>query len=337
MSDEGTHNEADAVTKRAIEKGLITEAQVAECRTIQDKLVEMGLRRRTLEEVLDEKGYLKQEEQKKLQVEICREAGEVIPGYKLIQRLGRGSMGVVYKAHQRSLDRVVAIKILFPELSRNPDFVERFLREARTVARLSHPHIVAGYDAGEAGSYYYFVMEYVDGPSVAELVKRGGPLSQDRASRIAIQVTRALAHAYDHNLVHKDVKPDNILLAEGVAKLCDLGLVGEVGQTRPDGSIVGTPHYIPPEMVRGDPADIRSDLYSVGATLFFMLTGRPPFDGSTSAAILAKQIREPAPDPCEVDRKISLDMGRIIQTLLAKDPSARYQTPNELLADLEAE
>jgi len=334
VSDEGL--KPDAIVHRAVEKGIITEAQVQECREIREKLVEMGLRRRSLEEILDEKGYLEQEQVKKLQGELSREAGEVIPGYKLMKRLGRGSMGVVYKAHQRSLDRVVAIKILFPELSRNPSFVERFLREARTAARLSHPNIVAGYAAGEAGEYHYFVMEYVDGPTVGEIVKRGGPLTEDRAVRIGVQVALALAHAYDHGLVHKDVKPDNILLAEGGAKLCDLGLVGEIGQTRPDGTIVGTPHYIPPEIVRGDPADIRSDLYSLGATLFFILTGRPPFDGDTSAAILAKHIREPAPDPCDLDHGIDVEIGRIIQTLLAKDPAARYQTPVALLRDLEA-
>jgi len=331
----GEASDSGAVVKRAVQKGLITEAQVEECRNIQEKLVELGLRPRSLEEVLDEKGYLKQEQLKSLQTELSREAGEVIPGYKLLKRLGRGSMGVVYKANQRSLDRIVAIKILFPDLSRNPDFVERFLREARTVARLSHPNIVAGYDAGEAGGYHYFVMEYVDGPTVQEVVTRGGPLSEDRAVRIAMQVTQALAHGYDHGLVHKDVKPDNILLAEGVAKLCDLGLVGQVGQTRPDGSIVGTPHYIPPEMIRGDPADIRSDLYSLGATLFYMLTGRPPFEGTTSAAILAKHIREPAPNPCDFDLTINPDVGRIVQSLLGKNPSTRHQTPLALLEDLE--
>lgn len=330
----GDSPNSDAVVRRAVEKNLLTKQQVEECLYIQEQLVAMGLRRRVLIDILDEKGYLPQEQTKKLQTEMSREQGEVIPGYKLLKRLGRGSMGVVYRAHQRSLDREVAIKILFPELSRDPSFVERFLREARTVAKLSHPNIVAGYDAGEAGGYHYFVMEYLDGPTVAEVVKRGGPLSEARATRVTQQVTSALAHAYDHNLVHKDVKPDNILLAEGAAKLCDLGLVGEVGHTRPDGTIVGTPHYIPPEMIRGDPADIRSDLYSLGATLFYMLTGRPPFEGATSAAILAKHMREPAPDPCDVDHGIDPELGRIVQTLLAKDPAARYQTPAALLRDL---
>jgi serine/threonine protein kinase len=334
MEVTGEAAESEAVVQRAVDRKLITEAQVAECREIQGKLVEMGLRPRSLEEILNEKGYLEAAALEKLKIELSREAGEVIPGYKLLERLGRGSMGVVYRAHQRSLDRVVAIKILFPELSRNPDFVARFLREARTVARLSHPNIVAGYDAGEAGGYHFFVMEYVDGPTVREVVRRGGPLSEERAVHIGVQVTSALAHAYDHGLVHKDIKPDNILLAEGGAKLCDLGLVGEVGQTRADGSIVGTPHYIPPEMIRGDPADIRSDLYSLGATIFFMLTGRPPFDGNTPAAVLAKHMRDPVPDPCDVDAAIDVELGRIVQRLLAKDPSARYQTPASLLAEL---
>ena len=224
--------------------------------------------------------------------------------------------------------------MLFPELSRNPDFVERFLREARAVAQLSHPNIVAGYDAGEANGYHYFVMEYVDGSTLADVVKRGGPLSEGRSMRVIVQIARALGHAHDNGLVHKDVKPDNILLADGVAKLCDLGLVGEVGRTRPDGSIVGTAHYLPPEMIRGDPADIRSDLYSLGATLFFCLTGRPPFMGDKPAAILASHIREPAPNPCDLDPGIDVEVGRITQTLLAKDPSARYSSPNALLHDI---
>jgi len=174
----------------------------------------------------------------------------------------------------------------------------------------------------------------VDGPTLADLVQRGGPLSEPRAVRITTQVASARAHAHEHGLVHKDVKPENILLADGVAKLCDLGLVGEIGSTRPDGSIVGTPAYIPPEVVRGEPADIRSDLYSLGAVLFFMLVGRPPFTGDKPAAILASHIREPAPNPCDHNPDVSVDVGRVVLKLLAKEPSARYATPHALLAEL---
>lgn len=323
------------IVARAIEKALISQAQVDECEGIIEKLVEMGLRRRTLAEILDEKGYLKRADLERLRGEVARARGEVIPGYKLEKRLGRGSSGVVYTARQVSLDRRVAIKVLYPELSRDPQIVDRFLREAKTVATLSHPNIVTGYDAGEANGYHYFVMEYVDGPTVAEVLSRGGAMSAERAIRIATQVARALDHAHEHGLVHKDVKPDNILLADGVAKLCDLGLVCEVGRERTDGTVAGTPHYISPETARGQTVDIRSDLYSLGATAYACLTGEPPFDGSTSAAILAKHIRDPAPNPCDAMPELSADVGRIVQRLLAKDPSARYQTPRALLRDLD--
>lgn len=185
------------------------------------------------------------------------EAGTpAIPGYEIIETIGSGAMGTVYKAHQVSMDRAVALKVVAPELSEDDEFMKRFLREARISGSLNHPNVVGVIDAGLEGGTYFLTMEYVEGRSVKDMIEADGPLVEKRAVDICLQVARALEHASAHELVHRDVKPENILVTpEGVAKLCDLGLskaVAEAGITQ-DGTVVGTPFYIAPEQARGAP------------------------------------------------------------------------------------
>jgi serine/threonine-protein kinase len=254
-------------------------------------------------------------------------------------------MGAVYKARQVSMDRLVALKILPPKLARDKEFAERFLRETRASARVNHENIVRGIDAGPVGSTYYLAMEYVEGPSVREMIRSRGRLEPTEAVGIALQIARALAAASDAGLIHRDVKPDNILVTpEGVAKLCDLGLAHVVsagGEGDPsltqDGMVLGTPHYMAPEQARGEPnLDSRTDIYALGATLYMMLTGRVPFDGPTSAAVMARQIRDPFPDPRALVPDCPESVIAVMRKMVAKERSERYQSPRALAVELDS-
>ena len=266
----------------------------------------------------------------------------VLGDFQILERIGQGAMGTVFKARQRSMDRLVAVKVLRPVLAGDSAYVERFFREARAAARLNHPNIVLALNVGEDHGYYYFAMEYLEGHTVGLLLK-AGPFEERRALDIALQMSRALDHAWTHErIVHRDIKPGNILIAQdGTAKLADLGLAHEAMREDADApevedKILGTPHYIAPEQIlRGD-LDVRCDLYALGATLFHMLTGRPPFDAPTTKAILSKHIREPVPDPRQLRPDLTESTAYIVMRLLAKDREDRYPDARALEDDIEA-
>ena len=264
-----------------------------------------------------------------------------IGGYKLLARIGQGGMGAVFKARQVSMDRIVALKVLAPALARNQAFVARFVREARSAARLGHANIVQGIDVGQADGYYYFAMEFVDGGTVRDLLRQAGPLDEKRALEITAAVAQALAHAHQHSIVHRDVKPDNIMLTRaGEVKLADLGLArhtGRVDTVTIDGSALGTPYYMAPEQARGLPdIDVRADIYALGASLYHMVTGDLPFNAPTAASIMAKAITEPLPSPREKNPQLSRGLCRLIEHMTAKDRDRRPQTPAELLDEIQA-
>lgn len=258
--------------------------------------------------------------------------------YEILERIGSGAMGTVFKARQKRLDRMVALKVLKPTLARNTKFVERLRREARIVGSLNHPDIVAGYDLGEEGGYHFFVMEFVEGKSLATLLKEWGAFPEEQVLDVATRVASALDHAFKKGVIHRDVKPGNILIdTNGRAKLTDMGLAKapeDVTITQ-EGATVGTPQYISPEQAR-DPskADVRSDLYSLGATMFHMCTGQPPFPGASLANVIHAVIHSRAPSATAINPALSDGLSLVIRKLLAKDPMLRYQTPSELLQDL---
>lgn len=261
----------------------------------------------------------------------------MLAGYELLEVIGQGAMGVVYKARQISMDRLVAVKILSSELAQNDDFRQRFLKEARATAKLNHSNVVSGIDVGEFQGEYYFVMEYVDGFSIQKRLERGGAEDEKQATQIVLQIAKALEHAHKHGLVHRDIKPDNILLTRtAVAKLCDLGLALETGKKQQDrGKSMGTPSYISPEQALGEgEVDIRSDIYSLGVTFFHMLSGNPPFQGSP-AVVMTKHINEEVPDLLELAPHLKEGTVQIVEKMLEKDPEDRYQTPTELIEDLD--
>jgi len=266
-----------------------------------------------------------------------------IGGFELIEKIGQGGMGTVFKARQKSLDRIVALKILPPSVAKDAKFIERFQREARACARLNHPNIVQGVDVGKdsATGVWYFAMEIVDGPSVLKLLKTERVLQEERALEIARDVARALECACSHGIVHRDIKPDNILLTQnGEAKLADLGLARQINDDASltqSGQAVGTPHYMAPEQVRGqtDKFDTRTDIYALGGTLFHLVTGQPPYAGETSAVIMARHLTDPVPRAHKVNPAVSEACSRLIERMMQKEREQRIQTPAELLAQIE--
>lgn len=259
--------------------------------------------------------------------------------YEILDRVGAGAMGTVFKARHKKLGRIVALKVLKPSLARDSRYVDRLRREARIVAALNHPHIVTGYDLGEEGGYHFFVMEFVEGKSLRGLLAEWGMFAEEYVLEIAKQIALALDHAFQNKIIHRDIKPGNVLIDEhGKVKLTDMGLAkgpADLTLTR-DGATVGTPQYISPEQARNpQDVDVRSDLYSLGATLYHMATGVPPFTGDTMAELITKVLQDPPVPPNELNPALSSGLSLVVRKLLAKDLRVRYQTPRELLDDLE--
>jgi hypothetical protein len=267
-------------------------------------------------------------------------AAPVIPGYRIVGKLGQGGMGVVYKAIQNSMNRAVAIKVLHPNQATSEDSIGRFQREIQVLAQLSHPNIVVAFDTGRTGNSLYYVMEYVPGKTALKLIE-GGPVAEPKVIDLGIQVAKALSHAHKHNLVHRDIKPENIIVTEeGVAKLLDLGIARSLEEKADhtitsQGMMVGTPAYISPEQALGEKADIRSDLYSLGITLYQLSTGDVPFHADTTGNLMRAHITRPPDPPIKRNPALSPGFSQIILKALEKDPRHRFQTPQDMIAALE--
>jgi beta-lactam-binding protein with PASTA domain/tRNA A-37 threonylcarbamoyl transferase component Bud32 len=258
--------------------------------------------------------------------------------YELNHLIARGGMAEVYRAHDRLLDRPVALKVLFPELSVDRSFVERFRREAQAAANLSHPNIVPVFDWGEDTGAYFIVMEFIDGRPLSSILKTAGPLSADRAADIGSHVAAALGYAHKHGVIHRDVKPGNVLITdEGQVKVTDFGIARAINTEESltqTGAVMGTATYFSPEQAEGMGVDPRSDIYSLGVVLFEMVTGRAPFLGDTPVAVASKHVRDIPPVPREINPSIPPTFEAIILKSMAKDPDHRYATAEELRADL---
>jgi serine/threonine-protein kinase len=254
--------------------------------------------------------------------------------YSIVRELGRGGMGIVALARDIALDRPVAIKLLPPSLATSPVHRARFVREARTAAALSHPHIVPIHTVEEHAALVFFVMTFVDGETLAERVRRAGPLSSAECVRVVQEIAWALAHAHANGVVHRDVKPDNVLLerSSGRVVVTDFGIArtARAPDATGDSEIVGTPRYMSPEQASGDTVDGRSDLYSLGAVAFFAAAGRPPFDAASAAAVLAKHAIEPAPPLAAVRTGLPPRFVAAVDRCLAKDPAERWPSAEEL-------
>ncbi|MEV1081705.1 Stk1 family PASTA domain-containing Ser/Thr kinase [Streptomyces sp. NPDC050211] len=265
--------------------------------------------------------------------------------YELGQVLGRGGMAEVYLAHDTRLGRTVAVKTLRADLARDPSFQARFRREAQSAASLNHPAIVAVYDTGEDYidnvSIPYIVMEYVDGSTLRELLHSGRKLLPERAMEMTIGILQGLEYAHRNGIVHRDIKPANVMLTRnGQVKVMDFGIaraMGDSGMTMTQtAAVIGTAQYLSPEQAKGEQVDARSDLYSTGCLLYELLTVRPPFVGDSPVAVAYQHVREEPQAPSVFDPEITPEMDAIVLKALTKDPDYRYQSADEMRADIEA-
>jgi len=265
--------------------------------------------------------------------------GDVIAErYELLAIVGTGGMSSVYKAHDRLLERNVALKVLHAHYGDDEEYVERFRREARAVAQLSHPNIVTVIDRGEADGYQFIVFELIDGENLKELVNRAGPLPARRAVELAIAVADGLAFAHEHGLVHRDVKPQNVLLnGDGEAKVTDFGIARsldvEHGVTQ-TGTVLGTSNYLSPEQASGKQVTPATDVYSLGVVLYELLTAELPFPGENFVAVAMKHLNEPVPDILERRPDLPVRLAAAIERAMEKDPARRFTSMGELAAEL---
>lgn len=254
--------------------------------------------------------------------------------YRLVAQQGSGGMAVIYKAVDQALGRTVAVKILRPSLITDPSFLERFRNEARSVARLAHPNIVTVHDVGQDGNTHYIVMEFVVGQDLKKLIRTEAPFSIERALNIAIQISAGIGYAHRSGLVHADVKPQNVLVAEGdIVKVTDFGIAqalsdAAIGERQK--VVWGSPHYFSPEQAQGERPTPASDVYSVGIVLFEMLTGRLPFIGADQQELALSHIRDAPPHVTDFNPAVPVQLDQIIQKVMSKEPASRYRTADQL-------
>ena len=323
-----------------VEQKLATQEEADECLGMLRPAGQNG--QQTLAQALVDYGLVTQRQIQRLKKSIEAPRGQQIPGYHIIAKLGAGAMATVFKARQMSLDRIVAIKVLSRKLSENQEYVARFWKEGQAAAKLNHPNIVQAIDVGEANGYHYFVMEYVQGRTLYDDLAAGRVYSEAEALDVIMQIARALEHAHAQGFIHRDVKPKNIMITgEGVAKLADMGLAraandAETAQAEA-GRAFGTPYYISPEQIRGElNIDFRADIYSLGATLYHLVTGCVPFEAPTPAGVMHKHLTEPLVPPDHINTKLSAGLGEVVEVMMAKDHRQRYASTSNLLVDLQA-
>jgi eukaryotic-like serine/threonine-protein kinase len=328
--------------KLVVDTGLVTTEELRECTDLlQD--ADGNATGHTLADVLVNHQFVTLRQLERLQSDFdTRKSTQRIQGYRIIKKLGAGAMATVFLAQQESLDRPVAIKVLPKKFSENEDFLERFYKEGRAAAKLNDANIVQAYDVGKSGEYHYFVMEYVDGDTVYEQITEKKMLTEREALPIIRQVALALKHAHKVGFIHRDIKPKNIMIANnGDVKLADLGLAraldDQVAAEAEQGRAYGTPYYISPEQIRGKknitPA---ADIYGLGATLYHMVTGKVPFSGKNPSDVMHRHLKEELVPPDHINQSLSAGFSQVIEMMMAKDVSQRYQNASDLLEDLDA-
>ncbi len=342
----GGSNVDTALGRLVVDYGLATREEVDLCK---DRMREAGAavgeesgQRSLALELVDQEFVTKRQIARLKAILDAERSGQKIPGYRLLGKLGAGAMATVYKARQLNLDRHVAIKVLPRKFSQNPQFIERFYAEGRAAAQLNHPHIVQAYDVGKAGEYHYFVMEFVDGRTVYDDIVKNKRFSESDAIELIRQVALALGHAHERGIIHRDVKPKNIMITkEGVVKLADMGLARAMSDKEAAeaeaGKAFGTPFYISPEQIRGE-TDVgpEADIYSLGATLYHMVTGVVPFDGKNPTSVMHKHLKADPVPPDQANPRLSGGISEVIEMMLAKRREQRYRSVADLMSDLEA-
>jgi len=327
--------------KRVVAIGLVTEDELEQCRAELDG--EDDDSDQTLSDLLIKHEFLTDRQLERLRKEFeASKSSQKIPGYRIIKKLGAGAMATVMLAEQISLHRLVAIKVLPRKFSEDVNFIQRFHKEGRAAAKLNHPNIVQAYDVGQAGDHHFFVMEYVEGDTVYELIQQKKRIPEDEAIGILIQAAKALHHAHGKGFVHRDIKPKNLMLTKnGQVKVADLGLARNLDDAEAaeaeKGRAYGTPFYISPEQIRGElsigpPADI----YGLGATAYHMVTGHVPFSGKNPSDVMRQHLKTELKPPDQMNPTLSAGFCQVIEMMLAKDHAERYRTAADLVQDLES-
>jgi eukaryotic-like serine/threonine-protein kinase len=328
--------------KSVIRRGLATSQEVEACKALRAKLASKDPGRSLIDIMVEAKVLTKSQS-----IRLLKEVGSEsvkkfeIPGYEILEKLGKGSMGLVFKARQTSVDRIVAVKVLLDTLAQNKEFIKRFQREAKIAAKLQHNNIVNAIDAGEVEGHHYFVMEYVEGATIKDELDKNKIFDEKVALKIVLAVAEAMKHAHERGLIHRDIKPENVILTkDGQVKLADLGLArltaDEKWAMSEAGMAIGTPYYISPEQVRGQvDVDIRGDIYSLGATLYHMVTGRVPYPGETPQEVMRKHVDKNAQliPPDHVNTRLSSGLGIVVETMMSKNRDSRYRNPDDLILD----
>ncbi|HYG74604.1 MAG TPA: serine/threonine-protein kinase [Planctomycetota bacterium] len=330
----------------AVENGLVTETQVRECLAAQEESRKDERDPEPVERLMIAKGFMSEEEVRAVKTALGRmsrdeeKSGDPlrIGNYEIIGKIGDGGLGTVYKARQISMSRDVALKVLHKKWLTDEEFKKRFLLEARLAGRLSHQNLIQVYDVGRDRGIYYFSMEFVDGETIEDMIERDGPLENAKAIDFVMQVLRSIAYIKNFDIVHRDIKPGNMMVTrKGVVKLGDFGFVKSKldPMIATEGEVLGTPDYISPEQAMGlENIDWRSDQYSLGCSLYHMVTGKPPYEGSGSS-VMRQHIKADLPDPRTINPKIPDAVVQILERMMAKDPNDRYQDTDVMFEDLE--
>jgi eukaryotic-like serine/threonine-protein kinase len=330
--------------KMALDQGLVSNEELRRC--IEEAETRQAKNPTLLRDLLVERGYITKTQAHRVINSIKESRGSTaahqIPGYMVLGKLGAGAMAVVYKARQLSLDRIVAIKVLPKRFTENKEYVERFYKEGKAAAKLNHANIVQAIDVGEAGGYHYFVMEYVEGKTLYDDLSAGKVYGELEALNVIIQVAEALKHAHSVGLIHRDVKPKNIMInKEGIVKLADMGLARQTtdfeAAKMEKGKAYGTPYYISPEQIRGEiDVDERADIYGLGATFYHLVTGRVPFMADDPMEVMRKHLKDELIPPDHLNTSLSAGVSEVIEVMMAKNKKDRYSSVDELLVDLKA-
>lgn len=327
--------------KIMVESGIVTTEELELCNIKIRESMNTDLPQ-TLADLLVGNDYATEHQINRLKSEFeAQKSSQRIPGYKIRRKVGAGAMATVFLAHQISLDRSVAIKVLPKKFSDNTNFINRFYQEGRAAAKLNHPNIVSAFDVGKAGEHHYFVMEYVDGPTIYDLIVKKKRIPEAEAVEIIRQTALALQHAHERGFIHRDIKPKNIMVtADKIVKLADLGLARALSDKEAAkaeaGRAYGTPYYISPEQIRGDEKiDARADLYGLGATFYHMVTGRVPYTGKNPSDVMHRHLKSELVPPDHRNPELSAGCAQVIEMLLAKNPKDRYQSATDLIKDLE--
>ncbi len=330
---------ANTEGKRILKMGFSSREQVIECLKEVKSAIKFGNPAPDLAKLLHNRGHIDEVQLLKLEQGWDDQGFPQIDGYKILADIRSGGMGTVYKARQLGMHRIVALKILSPKLARTDTHLKRFMAEARAQARLNHQNIVGAIEVGTCRGLCFFVMEYVNGESAMEAINRDGPYKLRRAVEICYEMARALEHTHSHRIIHRDIKPSNILINhKGETKLCDLGFAkidDEDVMLGMAGTTLGTPYYMSPEQARGqDDVGERSDIYSLGASLFHMLTQRTPFYGKTATEVMKKHIHTPLKFRTRETSLFGQELIDIITKMMAKKQEDRYESARDVMVAL---